>query len=146
MHCQLKEFYPPHQLWKNCGHLIFDELVELEKILINDLIVSHKLGHCNLFSDKSLKRILYNNHDQFYIILFFVVPKNSICLKLVVFTCTFLQNKVFFIFHIERNQPPPPPPAPTTTTITIIYHLYILCYLGPILLTWIHFNLSRDEL
>ena len=57
--------------------------------------MSHKLGHCDLFSYKSLVMVPYNNHDEFYIILFFEVLKNSILIKVSSFH-TFLPNKVFF--------------------------------------------------
>ena len=62
----------------------------------------HKLGHCDLFSYISLINFLHNSHNQFYIFLFFVVPKNSILLKISGFHM-FLQSKVFYVFHMERN-------------------------------------------
>ena len=64
--------------------------------------MSHKLGHCDLFSYISLIKVLYSCHNQFPIFMFFVVPKNSILLKINGFHM-FIQNKVLFVFHIERN-------------------------------------------
>ena len=60
------------------NHRILEELVAREINVLNDVIVSHKLGHCDLFSYKYLINVLYNSHDQFYIFLYFVVPNNSI--------------------------------------------------------------------
>ena len=82
---------------------MLDKLVIFKKNVLNDLIVSHKLGHCNLFSYRFVLHVLYNNHDQFYIFLLFAVPKISILLKIRVFSM-FSKLKYFFVFYIERNQ------------------------------------------
>ena len=71
--------------------------------VLNDVIVSHKLGHCDLFSYMTLIKVLFNNHKQFYMLLFFVVPKNSILLKISRFHM-FLKSKAFFRFSY-RAQP-----------------------------------------
>ena len=68
----------------------------------NDVIMSHKLGHCDLFSYISLIKVIYNSHNQFYIFLFFVVPKKSIFLKISGFHM-FLQNMVFFRFSYRAQ-------------------------------------------
>ena len=65
--------------------------------------ISYELGHCDLFSYKTLITILYNSHDQSDIFLFFAVPKNSISFEITGFH-KFLQNKVFFRFSY-RAQP-----------------------------------------
>ena len=64
--------------------------------VLNDVIVSHKLGHCDLYSYITLIKVVYTNYDQFYIFLFFVLPKSSILLKISRFHM-FLLNKGFFI-------------------------------------------------
>ena len=66
-----EDFSRLHKLLKKGDHWILDKLVILERNVLNDLIVSHKLGHCDLFSYKFAIHVLYNNNDQFYI--FFVV-------------------------------------------------------------------------
>ena len=53
----------------------------LEENVLNDQIVSYKLGHCDIFSYKSLIKVLFNNPDQFYTFVMFVVPNISILLK-----------------------------------------------------------------
>ena len=60
--------------------------------------VLHKLGQCDVFSYKSLTKILYNKHYQFYVFL-----KDSILIKISGIH-SFLQNKVFFRFSY-RGQP-----------------------------------------
>ena len=59
--------------------------------------MSHELDYGDLFSYTALIKDLYNNHNQFYIFLFFVVSKNSVLLKISGFHM-FLQNMVFFRF------------------------------------------------
>ena len=71
------------------------EIDDTRENILNDVIVLHKFGHCDLFSYMSLIDVLYNSHNQFYIFLFFVEPKNSILLKISGFHMV-LQNKVFF--------------------------------------------------
>ena len=74
----------------------------LEKNVLNDLIVAHKVGHRDIFSYRFIIPVLYNNHDQFYIFLLFAVPKISILLKISGFYM-FSKNVYFFVCHIERN-------------------------------------------
>ena len=69
----------------------------------NYVIVSHKLGHCDLVSYKSLIKASYNSHDQLYIFLYFVVPNNLILLEISGFHM-FLQNEIYFRFSY-RAQP-----------------------------------------
>ena len=82
MHCQQRELCHPHQLLGKENHRILEKLVEREINISNYVIVSHKFGHCDLFSYKSLIKFLYISHDQFYIFLYFVVPNNSILLEI----------------------------------------------------------------
>ena len=84
-------------------HRILEELVAREINVSNDVIVSHKLGHWDLFSYKSLIKVLYNSHDQFRIFLHFVVKSNSSFLEISGFYM-FLQNKLFFRWSY-RAQP-----------------------------------------
>ena len=74
----------------------------LEKNVLNDLIVSHKLGHCDLFSYELAIHVVCNNNDQFYLFLLFAVPNISILLKISGFYM-FSKIKYFSVFHIERN-------------------------------------------
>ena len=99
MHCQQSELWRPHQLLEKEDLRILESLVEREINISNYVIVSHKLGHCDLFSYKYLIKVLYNSHDQFYIFLYFVVPNYSILLEISGFH-TFLQNGIFFSFFI----------------------------------------------
>ena len=103
MHCQQSELCRPHQLLEKEDHRILEKLVEREINISNYVIVSHKLGHCDLFSYKSLIKFLYNRYDQFYIFLYFVVPNNSILLEISGFYM-FLQNEILFRFSY-RAQP-----------------------------------------
>ena len=89
----------PQQLLKKGYHCSVDYLWVHEKKVLNDIITPQKSGDWDLFSNESLMKILYNNRNQFYIFLFFVVPKNSILLKISGFH-TFLQNYVLFVFFI----------------------------------------------
>ena len=57
-------------------------MVAREINALHDVIVSHKLGHCDLFSYESLIKVLYNSDDQFYISVYFVVPNYSILLEI----------------------------------------------------------------
>ena len=91
MHCQQCELCCPHQLLEKEDHRILEKLVEREMNISNYVIVSHKLGHNDLFSYKSLIKVLYNSHGQFHIFLYFVVPNNSILLEISGFHM-FLQN------------------------------------------------------
>ena len=75
----------------------------LEKNVLNDLIVSHKLGHCDLFSYELAIHVLCNNNDQFYLFLLFAVPNISILLKISGFYM-FSKIKYFFRFSY-RAQP-----------------------------------------
>ena len=59
--------------------------------------MSQKLGHCDIFFYKSLIKVLYNNHEQFYILLLVVIPKNSVLFKINVIHM-FHQNTEFFRF------------------------------------------------
>ena len=43
--------------------------------------MSHELDYRDLFSYTALIKDLYNNHNQFYIFLFFVVPKILVLLE-----------------------------------------------------------------
>ena len=83
-------------------HRILDKFGVIGKNVSNDIIVSHKLGHCDLFSHRSLIKVPYNGQGQFHIFLSFVGPKNSILPKIAVFTC-FSKMKHVFLFHMERN-------------------------------------------
>ena len=105
MHCQQGEFCHPHQLLEKEDHRMLEELVAREINESNYIIVSHKLGHSGLFYYKSLIKVLYNSHDQFYIFLYIVVLNNSIFLEICGFYM-FLQNKIFFRFSYTcRAQP-----------------------------------------
>ena len=59
--------------------------------------MSHKSGYVTCFYYTSLIKDLYNSHNQLYIFLFFVVPKNSVLPKISGFHM-FLKKPVFFRF------------------------------------------------
>ena len=103
MHCQHCELCRPYQLLEKEDHLILENSVAREINVLNYVIVSHRLGHCDLFSYKSFIKVLYNSRDQVYIFLYSVVPHNSIMLEINSFHM-FLQNKIFFRFSY-RAQP-----------------------------------------
>ena len=63
-----------------------------------DLILAYKLGHCELFSYKSLIKVLYDNPDHFYIFLLFAVPNILILLKISDFYM--FSNIKYFLFFI----------------------------------------------
>ena len=84
-------------------HWILDILVILENNVLNVLIVSHKLGHCDLFSYKLVTHVLYNNHDRFHIFLLLAVLKISILLKISGF---YMFPKIQYFFRFSyRTQP-----------------------------------------
>ena len=85
------------------GRLLHNwEIGGTRESVLNGVKVSHKFGHCDLFSYMTLTKVLYNNQKQFYTFLFFVVPKNSILLKIGRFHML-LQNKVFFRFSYRAH-------------------------------------------
>ena len=79
------------------------EIGDTRENVLNDVIVLHKLGHCDLFSYLSLMNVLYNTHNQFYIFLFFVIPNDSILLKISGFHMV-PPNKVFFFFSYRAQR------------------------------------------
>ena len=72
------------------------------KNVTNDVIMSNKSSYRDLFSYISLLKDLCNSHNQLYIFLFFVVPKNSVFPKISGFHM-FLKKRYFFVYHIKRN-------------------------------------------
>ena len=72
--------------------------MKLEENVLYDLIVSYELGHCDLFSYKSLIKVIYNDPGQFYIFLLFAVPNISILLEINDF---YMFSKIKYIFRFS---------------------------------------------
>ena len=85
-------------LLKKGDHWTKYKLVVLEKNLSNDLILAHKVGHCDLFSYISL----YNNHEKCCTVLFVVIPKKK-QFSLICFLTCFSITMYCFVFRIEYD-------------------------------------------